>query len=156
MKLFERFFKDHAVRDVFSDYVPGTGDEEHLIIPEAELHLDEAADRRDYVESCLQRMYEGAQEVERLKEEYADVTDDLNDMDTIRMLSPDRRDVLAQSAQRVLECESRIDDAERRKNKMNEQTYLRMERFEGEFLDVIRKFDDTEDYHKKIKSLHLK
>lgn len=108
--------------------------------------------RKDIIASCLERMYEGAQEVERLKEEYNEVTDALHDMDELRLMDPDKRENLSACAARMIECEEEIDDASKRKNKMNEQTFNRMERFEGEFLEAIRKFDDTEDYHKRIKN----
>ena len=108
--------------------------------------------RKDFIASCLDRMYEGAREVEQLKEEYAEVTAELSDMDTLRMLDPVKRDRLTDTAVRVIECEKQILESGGRRNKMNDQVFSRMERFEGSFLDAIRKFDDTEDYHKKIKN----
>ena len=108
--------------------------------------------RTDFVASCLERMYEGAREVEKLKEEYAEVTAELSDMDTLRMADSAERERLAGCAARVIECEQQIVDASSRKNKMNDQVFSRMERFEGGFLEAIRKFDDTEDYHKRIKN----
>ena len=117
-----------------------------------QVHIRDEAERHEYIGSCLDRMYEGAREIERLKAEYADVTDDLHDLDELQALPPDARARLTGCARKIKECEQIRVQSEGRKNRISDERYSKMERLEGQYLDAIRKFSETEDYHRKIKS----
>ena len=116
-----------------------------------QLHISDETQRREYIDSCLLRMYEGAKEIENLKAEYAEVTGLIHDMDTINELPDDTYTRVINSAKRIYDCERTQDKALNRKGRMSEKTYSKMERLEDEYEEAVKKFQETEDYHRKIK-----
>ena len=73
--------------------------------PQGRLRISNQEARREYIENCLQQMYEGARELEELKMEYAEVSGLIDDMDTMNALSPESHDRIRNLARRITTCE---------------------------------------------------
>lgn len=117
-----------------------------------QLHIADKTQRTEYIDSCLQRMYEGAREIDDLKAEYSEVTGLIHDLDEMASLPSSERTRLNKCAMRIYETERTQKEAAGRKGRMNEQAFTRMERLEDEYDEAVRKFTETEEYHRKIKS----
>ncbi|MBR5970583.1 MAG: hypothetical protein IK016_09610 [Lachnospiraceae bacterium] len=109
-------------------------------------------ERRAYVSGCLDRMYEGAREIEKLKQEYGSVTGQIHDLDKVKALSPEKRAPVEKNARRLQEFLRRQEEAARRDGQMSDEAFNRMERLQDEYPSALRKFADAEDYHRKIKN----
>ncbi|MBQ6735392.1 MAG: hypothetical protein IJR00_10860 [Lachnospiraceae bacterium] len=108
--------------------------------------------REELVASCLDRMYEGAKEIEKLKQEYGSVTGQIRDLDTVREMPPEKKALVEKNAGRLKEFLRRQEESARREGQMSDDEFTRMERLQDEYPTAIGKFSDAEDYHRKIKN----
>lgn len=120
--------------------------------PRGRLRITNQEARREYIENCLQQMYEGARELEELKLEYNEVSGLIDDMDTMNALSPESHDRIRNYARRITTCEDMQLTHTDRKHVMSDSEYARMERMEGEMETGVRKFRSAEEYNRKIRN----
>lgn len=123
-----------------------------IVYTRKDLDMDDPVQRREYINSCLQQMEEAAGELDALELEYNDVTSHLRDMEEIDALPPEQRAEVNSCAARILESQEQQEKYNKRKNRMSETDYERMERLEKEAPSGIKKLAEAESYHKKIKN----
>lgn len=116
------------------------------------INLDDALQRREYVENCLQQMAEAAKALESLEQEYKDVTSHLRDLEEIQELPPEQRKELESQAAKVLDSQNQREAFMNRHTRMTEAEFERMDRFHKEVKSATKKLRDAEEYHKKIKN----
>ena len=123
-----------------------------IVYTRKDLDMNDPVQRREYIGSCLQQMEEAARELDSLELEYYDVTSHLRDIEEIDALPEVQRMEINECAQKILDSEQQREKYSRRKSKMTEDEYERMERLAGEAKGGIKKLAEAEDYQKKIKS----
>ena len=123
-----------------------------IVYTRKDLDMNDPVQRREYIGSCLQQMEEAARELDSLELEYYDVTSHLRDIEEIDALPEAQRMEINECAQKILDSEQQREKFSRRKSKMTEDEYERMERLAGETKGGIKKLAEAEDYQKKIKS----
>ncbi|MBE5832806.1 MAG: hypothetical protein E7306_13845 [Butyrivibrio sp.] len=123
-----------------------------IVYTRKDLDMNDPVQRREYIGSCLQQMEEAARELDSLELEYYDVTSHLRDIEEIDALPEAQRMEINECAQKILDSEQQREKFSRRKSKMTEDEYERMERLAGEAKGGIKKLAEAEDYQKKIKS----
>lgn len=123
-----------------------------IVYTRKDLDMNDPVQRREYIGSCLQQMEEAARELDSLELEYYDVTSHLRDIEEIDALPKAQRMEINECAQKILDSEQQREKFSRRKSKMTEDEYERMERLAGEAKGGIKKLAEAEDYQKKIKS----
>ena len=123
-----------------------------IVYTRKDLDMNDPVQRREYIGSCLQQMEEAARELDSLELEYYDVTSHLRDIEEIDALPEVQRMEINECAQKILDSEQQREKFSRRKSKMTEDEYERMERLAGEAKGGIKKLAEAEDYQKKIKS----
>lgn len=123
-----------------------------IVYTRKDLDMDDPVQRREYINSCLQQMEEAAAELDALEMEYNDVTSHLRDMEEIDALPPEQRAEINTCAARILESQEQQEKYNKRKNRMSETDYERMERLENEAPSGIKKLTEAESYQKKIKN----
>ena len=123
-----------------------------IVYTRKDLDMDDPVQRREYIESCLQQMEEAARELDLLEMEYNDVTSHLRDMEEIDALPPEQRAEINTCAARILESQEKQEEFNKRKNRITDSDYDRMERLEGEARSGIKKLSEAEEYQKKIRN----
>ena len=123
-----------------------------IVYTRKDLDMDDPVQRREYIGSCLQQMEEAARELDSLEMEYYDVTSHLRDIEEIDALPQAQRTEINECAQKILDSEQQREKYTRRKSKMTEEEFERMERLQSEAKNGIKKLAEAEDYQKKIKS----
>lgn len=123
-----------------------------IVYTRKDLDIDDPVQRREYIGSCLQQMEEAARELDGLEMEYYDVTSHLRDMEEIDALPEPQRQEINECAQKIIDSEQKREKFSKRKSKMTEDEYERMERLQSEARKGIKKLAEAEDYQKKIKN----
>lgn len=127
------------------------GDWEKVIYSRDGVNIDDAASRRSYVQSCLTQMEEGSRQIEALQYEYRTVTGYLHDMELLNELPKDERNTINEYARKIYENEEQRQQYLKRKSKMTDKEYERVEKLQGQGSDIINKMKESEDYHRKIR-----
>ncbi len=115
------------------------------------LDVHDAAQRQEFVQSCLDRMGDAAKELEGLTFEYNMVTSYLKDMEEIEALPESERAELNAAAQKIQDLEDKQDVYLKKKNRLSDEKYHKMERMEDEAEEGCRKLAETEDYQNLIR-----
>ena len=124
----------------------------YIVYTRNDIDVADPVQRREYVGSGLQQMEEAARELDALEYEYNDVTSHLRDIDEIDALPPEQRNEINACAQRILESQEQQEKFSRRKSKMQDEDFERMEKLEPQAAEGISKLEEAEGYQKKIKN----
>ena len=114
--------------------------------------MDDPVQRREYIGSCLQQMQEAALELDELEMEYNDVTSHLRDIDEIDALPSDKRSEINDCAEKIIHSLKQQEKFDRRRSRMTDEEFERMERLEGSAKEGTKKLYDAEDYQRKIRN----
>ncbi|SFC60386.1 hypothetical protein [Butyrivibrio sp. YAB3001] len=123
-----------------------------IVYTRKDIDINDPVQRREYIGSCLQQMEEAARELDALEDEYNDVTSHLRDMEEIDALPEEHRTEINECAQKILDSQQQQEKFARRKSKMNDEDFERMERLKSQARDGIQKLEEAEGYQKKIKN----
>ena len=123
-----------------------------IVYTRRDFEMDDPVQRREYVNSCLQQMQEAAAALDELEYEYNDVTSHLRDMEEIDALPKQQRDEINICAKKILESQAQQEKFNKRKSRMTDAEYERMERLQKSAGKGIKKLREAEEYQKKIKN----
>ncbi len=123
-----------------------------IVYTRKSVDMDDPVQRREYVESCLLQMQEASRELETLEFEYNDVTSHLRDMEEIDALPPEQRMEIDACAEKILESQKQKEKFSKRKSKMTDAEFERMERLQKDAKSGAAKLADAESYQKKIRN----
>ncbi len=123
-----------------------------IVYTRKDVDMDDPVQRREYIGSCLQQMQEAATELDALELEYNDVTSHLRDMEEIDALPPQQRAEINDCAMRILETQEQQEKFNRRKSKMSDEDFERMERLQKDARSGAKKLQEAEEYQKKIRN----
>ena len=151
MGLFDRFKKNEKNS---SEAVKERNYEEwsDIVYARSNLDMDNAVQRREYVENCLQQMAEASRELDSLQFEYRTVTSYLRDMEEIDALPPEQRAEVNQCAAKIKESQIQRDQFMNRKSRMTDVEFERMERLQREARKGAENLAEAESYQKKVKN----
>lgn len=123
-----------------------------IVYTRKSLDMDDPVQRREYIGSCLQQMEEAAKELDALEFEYNDVTSHLRDMEEIDALPPEHRAEINECAQKILDSQDQQEKFSKRKSKMTDEEFERMERLQSEAQAGSKKLMEAEDFQRKIRN----
>ena len=157
--IFGRFRRKKAEPEVIEEMPP----ENEVETIEKELEA-EAAEQKEKVDlkdkkqriEYIQRLQEGIREAgqqnERVKEEYADVTSHLKDIQLMDQALEEEKEVLTTTAAAIDQLIQERDYLKKRRYKFNDAQRLSMEKYEATAAEDVRKLQEFEDYQIKIKN----
>ncbi len=122
-----------------------------IVYTRKNVDMDDPVQRREYVESCLLQMQEASRELEQLEFEYNDVTSHLRDMEEIDALPPEQRMEIDACAEKILRSQEQKEKFSKRKSKMTDAEFERMERLWKDAKSSAKKLSEAEGYQKKIR-----
>ncbi|MGN1205690.1 MAG: hypothetical protein ACI4SQ_01740 [Eubacterium sp.] len=157
--MFGRFRKKKAEPKVVHEMPP----ENEVEKIEKELE-EEAAEEKEQVDlkdkkqriDYIQRLYEGIREAgyqnERIKEEYADVTSHLKDIQLMDQAFDEEKEILVTTATAIDQLIKERDYLKKRRYKFNDAQRQSMENFEATAAQDVKKLKEFEDYQIKVKN----
>lgn len=122
-----------------------------VIYDRDDLQINDRRSREDYVRGCLEQIAEASREVDNLRIEYNTVTSQLKDMEEIDALPDEEKELIGEYANRIKSLKGRQTGYLKRKNRMSEDKYRKMERMENELSEGLDKLIDAENYQKLVK-----
>jgi len=123
-----------------------------IVYTRKDIDMDDPVQRREYVENCLQQMAEASKDLESLQFEYRVVTSHLRDMEEIDALPPEQRAEVNRCAERILDSEDMQKNFNKRKSRMSDAEFERMERLESGVKKGVESLREAEEYQKKVKN----
>ena len=123
-----------------------------IVYTRKDLDMDDPVQRREYIGSCLQQMEEAARELDALEFEYNDVTSHLRDMEEINALPPEQRKEIDDCARKIVESREIQEKFDKRKSRMTDEEFERMDRLKDNAKEAAEKLLDAETFQKKIKN----
>ena len=123
-----------------------------IVYTRKDIDMDDPVQRREYVENCLQQMAEASKDLESLQFEYRVVTSHLRDMEEIDALPPEQRAEVNRCAERILDSEDMQKNFNKRKSRMSDAEFERMERLESGVKKGVENLREAEEYQKKVKN----
>ncbi len=123
-----------------------------IVYTRKNIDMDDPVQRREYVENCLQQMAEASRDLDSLQFEYRVVTSHLRDMEEIDALPPRQRAEINRCAEKILESEEKQKNFNKRKSRMSDAEFERMERLESGIKKGVDSLREAEDYQKKVKN----
>ncbi|WP_022760498.1 MULTISPECIES: hypothetical protein [unclassified Butyrivibrio] len=123
-----------------------------IVYTRKNIDMDDPEQRHEYIENCLQQMAEASREMDNLQFEYRVVTSHLRDMEEIDALPPEQRAEVNQCAQRILDSEEQQKTFNRRKSRMTDQEFEKMERLHNQVKKSAETLKETEEHQKKVKN----
>ena len=121
-------------------------DWEQLVYLTDGVNFNDRSQRNRYVTGCLEQIAEADRETEKLKGEYALVTDYLSDMEEIEALPEQEKKQLEQNARMIRTLEGEIEGYLERKRKMTDQEYHTLRSQEQTVEEGIEKLREAEQY----------
>ncbi len=123
-----------------------------IVYTRKDVDMDDPVQRREYIGSCLAQMQEAARELDALEYEYNDVTSHLRDMEEIDALPAEQREEINECARKIVKSQEQQEKFGKRKHKMTDAEFERMERHRSEAREGAKKLADAEEYQKKIRN----
>ena len=126
------------------------GNWEEIVYNRDTMNMDDPAERREFVNACLQQMSEAQVEMDNLEYEYRMVTAYLHDLEEIDALPQKERAELARLAQRILDAGRGREQFYSRDVQMGQTDFERMHELEPKTEDTIARMAEAEEYRKKV------
>jgi hypothetical protein len=123
-----------------------------IVYTRKNIDIDDPAQRREYVENCLQQMAEASRDMDSLQFEYRVVTSHLRDMEEIDALPPENREEVNDCAKRIIDSEEQQKNFNKRKSRMTDQEFEKMERLANDAKKGAKTLLDAEEHQKKVKN----
>ncbi len=123
-----------------------------IVYTRKDVDMDDPVQRREYIGSCLLQMQEASRELDALEFEYNDVTSHLRDMEEIDALPPEQRAEIDECAQKIVDSQVAQEKFGKRKSKMTDAEFERMERLQKDAKSGAGKLAEAESYQKKIRN----
>ncbi|MBE5843701.1 MAG: hypothetical protein E7302_05895 [Butyrivibrio sp.] len=123
-----------------------------IVYTRKNIDMDDDAQRREYIGNCLQQMAEASRDMDSLQFEYRVVTSHLRDMEEIDALPEENRAEINRLAERILDSEEKQKNFNRRKSRMTDQEFEKMERLQNDVMKGAKSLEEAEDYRKKVKN----
>lgn len=124
---------------------------EEVVYKRDDLDIHDPAQRREYVQGCLEQISEAAKEVESLSYEYNVVTGYLQDMEEIDALPAGEKKLLEAAATKVSRLQEEKASFQGRTSRMSDAQFHKIERLQDEVEEGLKKLQEAEDYQVLVK-----
>ncbi len=123
-----------------------------IVYTRKNIDMDDTGQRREYIENCLQQMAEASRDMDSLQFEYRVVTSHLRDMEEIDALPQHTRAEINRLAERILDSEEKQKNFNKRKSRMSDAEFEKMERLQGDVKYGAEQLREAEEYQKKVRN----
>lgn len=116
------------------------------------VNMHNKGEREQYMRNCLEQIADAERELHHLEYEYNMVTSHLTDIEELERSPEEMRLDIREVAEKLDELKETQTGYERKKNRISEEDFSKMEKVEEDVEDGIRKLREAEDYQKLVKS----
>ena len=126
-------------------------DWDSLIDERVFLKVSDPYQREKYIRSLVEQIKGASAELDKLSYEYNVVTAALKDMDELESLPEEEKDRMEEYARRLTQLEQETSRYEKKKVKISESQYYRMEQYEDSANEIYDEMKKAEVYREKVK-----
>ena len=133
----------------------GTEDGAEHVIPafhREKISMHNRQEREQYIRSVLEQIADAERQLHRLDYEYDMVTSHLTDIEELERAPEVMRLEIREMAEKLCALEEEQTGYTRKKNRISDSDFSRMEQLEDDVEEGIRKLQEAEEYHKLVKS----
>lgn len=124
---------------------------DNIVSERTYLKISDPYQREKYIRSLVEQVKDASNELDKLSYEYNVVTAALKDMDELEALPPVEKNRVMEYAKKVLYLEKETSDYEKKKSKMPEAQYYRMEQYEDSAAKIYDEMKTAEKYREMIR-----
>lgn len=151
MSFWKRIFRRKGENDI-SDSTQETEEQVVPVFHRENINIHNKQEREQYIRSALQQIADAERELHHLEYEYNLVTSHLTDIEELERLPEMIRLEIREVAEKLCTIEETQTVYKRKKNRISEEEFSRIEQMEGDVEEGIRKLKEAEDYQKLVKS----
>ncbi len=115
-------------------------------------HVHDRRERETYIRGCLAQIADAEKELGLLEYEYGSVTSHLTDIEELERLPEEFGLEIRETAERLHQLEIAQTDYRRKKDRLSEEEFSRMEQMAEDAEEGIRKLKEAENYQRLVKS----
>ena len=115
------------------------------------LKMSDPYQREKYIRSLVEQVKDASNELDKLSYEYNVVTAALKDMDELEALPLAEKNRVTEYAKKVLYLEKETEDYEKKKSKMPESQFYKMEQYDDSAAKIYDEMKKTEKYREMIR-----
>ncbi|MCR5092381.1 MAG: hypothetical protein K6B72_00145 [Lachnospiraceae bacterium] len=130
----------------------GEGNWGEIVYSRESMNMHDPAERREFVNACLQQMAEAQLEMDQLEYEYRKVTAYLRDLEEIDALPKKQRESVARHAQKILDAGRGREQFYSRDVQMSQNDFERMHEMGSKRQETVDRLAEAEAYQKKIRN----
>lgn len=116
------------------------------------LEIHDRNQRNQYIKGALEQLADAEKELKQLTYEYNDVTSHLTDIEELERLPAPMLKGIKDTANKIIELEEEQTVYLKKKNRMSEADFIKMEKMEDTAQEAIQKLQEAEAYQKLVKS----
>lgn len=151
MNFWKRIFGRNRKNDI-SDLAQETEEQVVPVFHRENINIHNKQEREQYIRSALEQIADAERELRHLEYEYNLVTSHLTDIEELERLPEMMRMEIREVAEKLCTIEETQTVYKRKKNRISDEDYSKIEQVEGDVEDGIRKLKEAEDYQKLVKS----
>lgn len=151
MSFWKRVFRRKGKNDI-SDSTQGIEEQVVPIFHRENINIHNKQEREQYIRSVLEQIADAERELHHLEYEYNLVTSHLTDIEELERLPETMQLDIREMAEKLCTIEETQTVYKRKKNRISEEDFSKIEQVEGDVEDGIRKLKEAEDYQKLVKS----
>lgn len=151
MSFWKRVFRRKGKNDI-SDSTQGIEEQVVPVFHRENINIHNKQEREQYIRSVLEQIADAERELHHLEYEYNLVTSHLTDIEELERLPETMQLDIREMAEKLCTIEETQTVYKRKKNRISEEDFSKIEQVEGDVEDGIRKLKEAEDYQKLVKS----
>lgn len=151
MKIFDKLFrrKKNQETEIFEEGMEESLEQE-ISLDREDIDVFDEAQRRQFVESCLEQMAEASDEIESLNGEYELVNSYLRDMEEVEQIKGEDKEELEEHASGIVMLSFDSKQYQGKKRSISDKDYSKMERLESVADEGMAKIKEAEKYQEAI------
>ncbi len=151
MKLFDRIKKFWLKKNKETEEELFADQADSIFLRRDNLEITDEEQRRRYVLACCEQIVDAAKEEEDARHEYQVVTSYLTDIQEIDALPIEEKAELTEISRKIVMIDSEREKYRSTDHKMTDVQYHRIENYEGELPDIIKRIKKNEEYQMLVK-----
>lgn len=151
MNFWKRIFGRNRKNDI-SDLTQNTEEQVVPVFHRENINIHNKQEREQYIRSVLEQIADAERELNHLEYEYNLVTSHLTDIEELERLPETMQLDIRETAEKLCMIEETQTVYKRKKNRISEEDFSKIEQVEGDVEEGIRKLKEAEDYQKLVKS----
>lgn len=128
----------------------GKGEKENL--EQEEISPVDKADQKNFIRDCCESIAENERQIQKIKQEYEQVTEYLTDIQKIDRITGESREIMLELCKKIKHLLQERNQYKNRELTITDGQIRRFDMYQDELIDEIKKMYQTEAYQRAIES----